>query len=1043
MKDRSANSLGSSPAGRSTGCPASFRFVHYEGVRRCHVEEREHILEVINAAAVAYRGVILMRIQNSCVRPAVRRRSAWFTSLDLATGVTTKSSAARLRAELGSRASPGAGKIGRCTMRRAVDQFATTYAAMRRGLMERHFSKTRHFPALNLIRDNYRLSSGDAGGDNPLMLTGKLLVCMAAEHAVGSPHALEVIRQALASIGTLFCAHGDHFDGYPVRWDPVATDDWEESDGRYARDFLFDDGAYRYCTPQQDVRALRNLSEHEFRAMSGADQDSYKTTCLAFQRHRTWEPSMDELVGLIAGYESVHALVDDAGVRATVAEQAGRLADYLAEHSYFLVRPCGGFTYRGASGPLAAFEMPFGRAFSRITGDAHAHRHDFEWVMRKAGVWHLLQTAVAEWRAAGVALSILSPMLVAFEAIGSFRDLLEGRAQNIPMAVLGESWAVFLMRDVFDVQTINGGKTGPYKDAERAAFALNHMLFAFEPVERFDLFLLGVRQTEAWSAGFPPYLALACQRDTDGHVPLVYDEWLLSRMQRDHFYERPMVQGAPDRGIFEAAVGRLSVTPHAAWFLSRLYEYVGYLAGFGGGLPKVSADEEDSNVALDYMTAIALTWLERKRTPGILAGLPVAPTGSEWDGFSQSLTPKAAVPAPIPPAVGAQQQRTVGVVVGPRDGDVNTNIDLQFGDSFAITASGEIDTGVILAGPATPDGWDLTVDSPAYPLAAAGARRYALLAKLGPYGAYVQCGSNRPMETYRYPAKRRLYVRVNTDRLDIGGGQFTCTVTVWSVPPPDLYFVKTKNTGTGHVEVHVATSRSGYQSSGGDWSTWFSSADADNGFFQMVGSDLYFVKTKNTGTGHVEVHVATSRSGYQSSGGDWSTWFSSADADNGFFQMVGSDLYFVKTKNTGTGQVEVHVATSRSGYQSSGGDWSTWFSSADADNGFFQMVGSDLYFVKTKNTGTGQVEVHVATSRSGYQSSGGDWSTWFSSADADNGFFQMVGSDLYFVKTKNTGTGQVEVHVATSRSGYQSSGGDWSTWFSSADADNGFFQSWL
>ena len=32
--------------------------MHYEGVRRCQAEERERILEVINAAAVAYRGVI-------------------------------------------------------------------------------------------------------------------------------------------------------------------------------------------------------------------------------------------------------------------------------------------------------------------------------------------------------------------------------------------------------------------------------------------------------------------------------------------------------------------------------------------------------------------------------------------------------------------------------------------------------------------------------------------------------------------------------------------------------------------------------------------------------------------------------------------------------------------------------------------------------------------------------------------------------------------------------------------------------------------------
>jgi GNAT superfamily N-acetyltransferase len=44
--------------GASTGAPARFRSVHYQGVRRCQVEERERILEVINAAAVAYRGVI-------------------------------------------------------------------------------------------------------------------------------------------------------------------------------------------------------------------------------------------------------------------------------------------------------------------------------------------------------------------------------------------------------------------------------------------------------------------------------------------------------------------------------------------------------------------------------------------------------------------------------------------------------------------------------------------------------------------------------------------------------------------------------------------------------------------------------------------------------------------------------------------------------------------------------------------------------------------------------------------------------------------------
>jgi GNAT superfamily N-acetyltransferase len=37
---------------------ATLTHVHYEGVRRCGPEERERILEIVNAAAEAYRGVI-------------------------------------------------------------------------------------------------------------------------------------------------------------------------------------------------------------------------------------------------------------------------------------------------------------------------------------------------------------------------------------------------------------------------------------------------------------------------------------------------------------------------------------------------------------------------------------------------------------------------------------------------------------------------------------------------------------------------------------------------------------------------------------------------------------------------------------------------------------------------------------------------------------------------------------------------------------------------------------------------------------------------
>ena len=208
----------------------------------------------------------------------------------------------------------------------------------------------------------------------------------------------------------------------------------------------------------------------------------------------------------------------------------------------------------------------------------------------------------------------------------------------------------------------------------------------------------------------------------------------------------------------------------------------------------------------------------------------------------------------------------------------------------------------------------------------------------------------------------------------------------------DLYFIKTKNTGSGHVEVHSATASSNYQSAGQHSVTYLSPGDANNGWFQMVGSDLYFIKTKNTGSGYVEVHSATASSSYQS-GQHSVTSFSPGDANNGWFQMDDvdgdgrPDLVFIKTKNTGSGHVEVHWRTAASNFQS-GFDGTTYFSPGDANNGWFQMVGSDLYFIKTKNTGSGHVEVHDSTAASNYQS-GIHNTSYLSPGDADNGWFQI------------------------------------------------------
>jgi rRNA maturation protein Nop10 len=254
----------------------------------------------------------------------------------------------------------------------------------------------------------------------------------------------------------------------------------------------------------------------------------------------------------------------------------------------------------------------------------------------------------------------------------------------------------------------------------------------------------------------------------------------------------------------------------------------------------------------------------------------------------------------------------------------------------------------------------------------------------------------------------------------------------------DLSFVKTRDTGSGAIEAHTATRASGYES-GVSSPTRFSPGDAGTGWFAMLPStDVAFVKIVRTGSGRVEMHTATRASGYQT-GVSAPTRFSSGDALNGWFGVLpDGDVYFVKTRNTGSGQVEVHTATRASGYQA-GVSSPTRFSPGDALNGRFGVLpDGDVYFVKTRNAASGTIEAFTATRASGYQT-GISSPTRFSAGDAGNGWFKMLAdADVTFVKTRNTGSGRVEVHTATRASGYQT-GISTVTRFSPLDADHGWF----
>ena len=257
----------------------------------------------------------------------------------------------------------------------------------------------------------------------------------------------------------------------------------------------------------------------------------------------------------------------------------------------------------------------------------------------------------------------------------------------------------------------------------------------------------------------------------------------------------------------------------------------------------------------------------------------------------------------------------------------------------------------------------------------------------------------------------------------------------------NLYFLKTHNVASAHIEVHRATAASGYQQLDLHAASAFAAGDADNGTWTIgSGGDLYLIKTQNVASGHIEVHRATAASGYQQLDLHAASAFAAGDADNGTWTIgSGGDLYLIKTQNVASGHIEVHRATAASGYQQLDLHAASGFAAGDADNGTWTIgSGGDLYLIKTQNVASGHIEVHRATAASGYQQLDLHAASGFAAGDADNGTWTIgSGGDLYLIKTQNVASGHIEVHRATAASGYQQLDLHAASAFAAGDADNG------
>ncbi|KAF5001154.1 hypothetical protein FDECE_11051 [Fusarium decemcellulare] len=242
----------------------------------------------------------------------------------------------------------------------------------------------------------------------------------------------------------------------------------------------------------------------------------------------------------------------------------------------------------------------------------------------------------------------------------------------------------------------------------------------------------------------------------------------------------------------------------------------------------------------------------------------------------------------------------------------------------------------------------------------------------------------------------------------------------------DLVYIKTRSTGSGRIEVHAARNESRFQEHTIATGTVF--AIEDNGTWLMHDwtgdgkADLVYIKTRNTGSGTVEVHVADAASGYQEFVLHTGTCFGCED-DGIWTMSEKGDLVYIKTRNCGMNKVEYYVASRASNYQQF-----TQRATTDLpleNNGTYCLAPkcdgdfADLYYIKTRDTGSNKIEIHAVSAKSGWAKRFIDVDTGF--APEDDGRWLMAHfthqrlPDLAFIKTRNTGTDRIEVHVNQSK----------------------------
>ncbi|KAK6532926.1 hypothetical protein TWF281_007098 [Arthrobotrys megalospora] len=221
---------------------------------------------------------------------------------------------------------------------------------------------------------------------------------------------------------------------------------------------------------------------------------------------------------------------------------------------------------------------------------------------------------------------------------------------------------------------------------------------------------------------------------------------------------------------------------------------------------------------------------------------------------------------------------------------------------------------------------------------------------------------------------------------------------------PDLIYIKTQNTASGKVEVHVATSESNYKTFvlriatvfpidppfSGTWLTGYYTGGPK--------PDLIYIKTVGTSANFVEVYIANASSDYQTitlrattiypeNNSGYGTWTLADFNGDGLL-----DLIYIKSRSTSSGKVAVSVASGASNFRDIIFNFATGI--PNTYTGLWGITKNptsnklDLIWLNNEFTASGKVEVFVL-------SGAGDYLRW------DRAVPSIFGTNYYNAPTSS------------------------------------------